>query len=381
MRKNIILLLFFGVIGAILRFYYINSANIKFKCCAVNDKCTAEAMVTMERSTGRILYSKNKDKILPMASTTKIITAIVAIESGFDLDEKHIITKDMVGVEGSSIYLKAGEKLSLRELLYGLMLRSGNDSAVAIAKIISGSVEDYAKRMNLFCLSLGLNNTNIVTVNGLNDKDHYTTASDLGKITCYALSNPVFAEIVKTKEKIISNDLDKKNKCRLLKNKNKLLKNLDGADGVKTGYTMKAGRCFVGSATRNNMQIVCVVLNCKEMFEETTRLINKAFEEYSLVLYMKSGDINNYGENKKAQNCAIIIKKDILLPLNKEEIEKIKINYSFFDNQTKDGQIGYVYFLIENNLIFSEKIYTINSEKQSRKGDLKNRFYKIIRAF
>ena len=381
MRKNIIFLLFFGIIGTILRFCYINSVNVKSKCYAVNDKCTAEAMVTMERSTGRILYSKNEDKILPMASTTKIITAIVAIESGFNLDEKHIITKDMTGIEGSSIYLKAGEKLSLRELLYGLMLRSGNDSAVAIAKIISGSIESYVRRMNLFCLNLGLHNTNIVTVNGLNDKNHYTTASDLGKITCYALSNSIFAEIVKTKEKVISNDLDTKNKCRLLKNKNKLLKKLEGADGVKTGYTMKAGRCFVGSATRNNMQIICVVLNCKEMFEEAIKFIDKAFKEYSLVLYMRNGNIDNYERNKKAQNSAIIIKKDIFLPLNKDEIEKVKISYSFFDKQTKDNQIGYVYFLIENNLIFSEKIYTINSEKHSKNGDFKNHFYKIIRAF
>ena len=377
MKKNAILLLIFGIFVSNLRFLFLSN-NTSF---AASEKCTAESMVTMERSTKRILYSKNMDKILPMASTTKIITAIVAIENCKDLDEKYLITKDMTGAEGSSIYLKAGEHLSIRELLYGLMLRSGNDSAIAIAKIISGDVQKFIQKMNCFCIELGLTNTNIVTVNGLHDKNHYTTAKDLAVVSCYALSNPIFAEIVSTKEKVISNELDTKNKCRLLKNKNKLLKRVDGADGVKTGYTIKAGRCFVGSATRNGMGVVCVVLNCREMFEESTRFLNKAFTEFSLNLVQSKGEIKNHEENKKAQNISIISKNDIILPLKTEEIDKISIKLDLFDKPRKDGQIGFAYFVLENNLIFSEKIYTIIDEKQTKISDFRDNFNKVIRAF
>lgn len=371
-------LLILGIFVSNLRFLFNAKLN---ETSAINEQFHGEAMVTIERSSGRILYSKNKDKILPMASTTKIITAIVAIENCDDLDEKHFITKEMTGVEGSSIYLKAGEKLSVRELLYGLMLRSGNDSAVAIAIIIGGSIDNFVKMMNEFCLNLGLLNTNIVTVNGLHNNNHYTTASDLAKITCYALSNNVFSEIVSTKEKVISSDLDKKNKCRLLKNKNKLLKTLDGADGVKTGYTLKAGRCFVGSATRNGLQIICVVLNCRDMFEECTKFINKAFEEYSLICVQNKGEINNYENNLKTQNISKIIKKDIYLPLKTNEKDKLNFCYEIFDKPLSDGQIGFEYIMIENDLIFSEKIYTIIDEKHSKNNSFKDSFDKIIRAF
>ena len=374
MRKYLIIIVLFGIFITNLRFY--NMCNAKG--FSINEYSSAESMVVMERSSNRILYSKNEDKILPMASTTKILTAIVAIEKCKNLDEKHIITKDMTGIEGSSIYLKEGESLSIRELLYGLMLRSGNDSAVAIAKIISGSIENFVKEMNSLCVKLGLLNTNIVTVNGLHDKNHYTTASDLAKISCYALTNSVFQEVVKTKQTKISNDLDEKNKCRLLKNKNKLLKIFSGADGVKTGYTTKAGRCFVGSATRNNMQVVCVVLNCKDMFEECERLIDKAFDEYSLELVQSQGNLNYSNDNN---NLNIIFKNDIFLPLKNGEKGKVKSELQIFEKPLHDGQIGFENFLIENNLIFSEKIYTIIDEKNEKTENLKDKFYKVIRAF
>lgn len=378
MRKIFIILLIFGIFVGNLRFLKIGNDDF---CFSIDEKCSAESMVVMERNSKRILYQKSKDKILPMASTTKIITAIVAIENCDDLDKKHEITKDMTGVEGSSIYLRSGEHLSIRELLYGLMLRSGNDSAVAIAKIISGSTDEFVRQMNLLCFKLGLTNTNIVTVNGLHDKNHYTSAYDLAKITCYALSNPVFAEIVSTNEKVISNELDSKNKCRFLKNKNKLLKTLDGADGVKTGYTMKAGRCFVGSATRDGMQLVCVVLNCREMFEESSRLINKAFNEYKLTCVQNAREIKTNEIRSKMQNLYKFTKNSTFLPLKDGEIEKLKTSFKFLENIEDDGLIGFEYFVLENDLIFSEKIYTILDEKKSNNNSFKYNFNRVIRAF
>lgn len=343
----------------------------------------AEAMVTMEVSTGRVLYEKNRDKKLPMASTTKILTAIVAIENCDDLDEVFEISKEAVGIEGSSMYLKKGDCFSMRELLYGLMLRSGNDAAVAIAIKISGTVEKFVELMNLYCKNIGAENTNIVTVNGLHHDKHFTTAFDLAKISAYALKNETFAEIVSSKEKVIQKRNDKTNKCQLLKNKNKLLSRFDGANGVKTGYTTKAGKCFVGSATRNDMQVVCVLLNSKTMFDKCEEFLNKAFDEFKMVkLFKKGGLCEDYSENKKSQKLSIIIKKDIFYPLKYEEICKINARVNLLKDTINlkigDFEIGELCVYIENNLIFSEKIYTIITEKKNSFDDCLKR---IIRVF
>lgn len=369
MKKLSIFILFFTILVTNLHFYNIAYAS-------GGDKCNAESMVTIESDSGRILYEKDKNKKLPMASTTKILTAIVAIENTKDFDEKHVIPKEAVGIEGSSIYLKEGERLSIRELLYGLMLRSGNDSAVAIAIIVAGSVENFVKMMNEFCDINRLKDTHIVTVNGLHDDNHYTTASDLAEITRYALKNQLFSEIVNTKEIVIASDKDKVNKCRLLKNKNKFLKNYKWANGVKTGYTKKAGRCFVGSATKNGMTVICVVLNCKTMFEDTEYFIDKAFREFKNVKLMSKGELLRLKpENKKVQNVSFINEKDIYYPLKNEEISKIKANLAYDKENYENARLE---FKIENDLIFSEKIYTI---LVYNKSDIRSNIEKIIKAF
>ena len=344
---------------------------------------SAEAMVTMEANSGRVLYSKDENKRLPMASTTKILTGIVAIENCTDLDELHEIPREAVGIEGSSIYLRQGEHLSLRELLYGLMLRSGNDSAVAIAIIVGGSVENFVKMMNDLCVRLKLKDTHIVTVNGLHDENHYTTAHDLAKVTAYALNNPVFSEIVSTKFKTIGNEKDKKDKHRYLKNKNRLLDMIKGADGVKTGYTSKAGRCFVGSSTRGNMQVICVLLNCVPMFEECADLIERAFEEFKMVKLISKGIVS--GKTLKiaeVDDLPIYSHHEVSYPLSEDEISKVKGELKVYDDikfpHSKDEPIGEINVKIENNLIFSEKIYTMNIEK---KEGFEEYFKKILQAF
>lgn len=365
---------------------YVNASSLAFFKNSEEKKSeltSAESMITIEASTGRVLYSYDENKRLPMASTTKILTAIVAIENAKNLDEKQTIPKQAVGIEGSSIYLRAGEHLSLRELLYGLMLRSGNDSAVAIAILVGGSLENFIQMMNDYCTKLGLKDTHIVTVNGLHDNEHYTTASDLAKITAYALKNKEFAEIVKTTDKTISNETGKKEKYRYLKNKNKLLKMIDGADGVKTGYTTKAGRCFVGSATRNGMQVICVVLNCALMFEDTAKLLEKAFYEFEMVKLFSKGNITNFEiENKKLQKYPVSIENDIVYPLTKSERQKVTAKVEFDEDislpHVSSSSIGELKVCIKNNLIFSEKLYTINIEKQEGFEDY---LKKIISAF
>lgn len=379
MKKSRLIAPFFIFFMMILQFFTPNSAV--FASASGNQKeiTDAESMVTIEASTGRVLYEKDKNKKLPMASTTKIITAIVALENQKDLDNKHLITKEMTGVEGSSIYLKAGEYLSVRDLLYGLMLRSGNDSAVAIAIIVGGSVQKFTQMMNEFCFRIGANDTHIVTVNGLHDDEHYSTAEDLAKITAYAYRNEEFKTIVGTKEKVISSDLDQTYKCRLLKNKNKLLKMVDGADGVKTGYTKKAGKCFVGSACRNGVRIICVALGAKTMFDDSAKFIEKAFKEYRMVKLFKSGEI--VGGEAKTQNGSIYLKNDVIYPLSSAEISKINAKAEIFDSPNKDGEIGSLDFRIENDLLFSVKLFTIIIEKNGAENGFKSRLSKIIKSF
>ena len=374
-------MLLFATISLSLTYFcdfFINSASANISISS------AESMITIEAESGRVLYAKDENKRLPMASTTKILTAIVAIENVTDLDAKFEIPKEAVGIEGSSIYLRKGEHLSVRELLYGLMLRSGNDAAVAIAFAVSGSVEEFVKLVNNFVESLNLKNTHIVTVNGLHDNSHYTSAFDLSKITAYAMKNEVFKEIVSCKEKTISNELGKKNeKYRFLKNKNRLLKMIDGADGVKTGYTRKAGRCFVGSATRNEMQIIVVVLNCAPMFEETAKLIEKAFTNFERKKLFSKGEIIKakvLGDEDK--EYPIILKKDIYYPLSKDELNnvtaKLIINKNLKTPVSTENHIGSISVTLENNLIFSENIYTIDIEENK---DFEWFIKKIIKAF
>lgn len=373
--------IFFIFFAIFLQFFNINIVNFS-KAESINKNF--ESMVTIEASTGRILYSQDEHKRLPMASTTKILTAIVAIENCDDLDKKYEISKSATGIEGSSIYLKAGEHLSVRELLYGLMLRSGNDSAVAIAEIISGSVEKFVLLMNEYCKKLNLKDTSIVTVNGLHNENHYSSAYDLAIISVYAMKNEVFAEIVKTKQKNIDSEFSKfSDHIRVLVNKNRFLDMVKGADGVKIGYTKKAGKCFIGSATRDGMQVIFVCLNAKTMFDDACEYIEKAFKEYSLVKLLSAGELSKTSiKNGKSEEVPVILKNDIWYPLTDAELQKIKGKLAINENLSapikNNTEIGTIELWLENNLIFSQKVYTIDVEKKEGISDF---IKKIIKSY
>lgn len=242
---------------------------------------SAQSAILIESTSGRILYSKNSDQKLPMASTTKIMTAICALEyfKG-NPDEQAEISQTAANVEGSSMYLQAGEQMSLKELLYGLMLSSGNDAAVAISERVCENQEAFVSLMNEKAKQIGLFNTNFKNPNGLPDEEHYSTASDMAKLCAYALKNPTFSEIVKTKNYKISGD--KKAYPRILTNHNKLLSMYEGCVGVKTGFTKAAGRCLVSSAICDDMQLVCVTLNAPDDWNDHISLFNFGFENYRL---------------------------------------------------------------------------------------------------
>ena len=333
-----------------------------------NDLSTAKAMAVMEVSSKRILYSKNMEERLPMASTTKIITAIVAIENNYDLDRLVEITTDGVGIEGTSIYLRAGEKLTIRELLYGLMLRSGNDAAVAIAKATSGSVDAFVQKCNEFVKIIGAENTHLVNPHGLPDDGHFTTAKDLAIISAYALQNSEFAKIVSSTEKRIENVLNSA-KNRVLKNKNKLLLNMEGATGVKTGYTKKAGRCFVGSAKRNGMELVCVLLDCSPMFEECQNLLEKGFSEFKMIDLLEPNSVVGEVmiENGYSPKTKVVVKGGAKLPLKVSEVDDVQIVYdvpSKVEAPKRAGDVvGKFEIYASKDLIFSDEIYIIEDVK------------------
>lgn len=233
--------------------------------------------IVMEASGKVILKGYNMNTRLPMASTTKVMTALVVVEN-CQMDEKVTITKESVGIEGSSIYLKEGEVFTVEELLYGLMLRSGNDASVALAIHVAGSVENFATIMNIRAESMGLTDTHFVNPNGLHDANHYTSSYDLCYISCEAMQNPTFRKIVGTKSVTIA----KGESARFLKNKNKILSIYEGGNGIKTGYTKKAGRCLVASAERNNITMVSVVLNRGDMWTECSSLLSYGFENFTI---------------------------------------------------------------------------------------------------
>lgn len=324
----------------------------------------ARGMCVMEASTGRVLYEKDKNEIMPMASTTKIMTAITAIENCEDLDKKFEISPKAIGVSGTSIYLRQGEVMSTRDLLLGLMLVSGNDASVAIGEHVSGSTKAFVEQMNKTARKIGAYDTHFDNTHGLDSKTHYTSAYDLALITSYALKNPTFREIVSTKNaKIVTES----GKTRYLRNKNKLLFSLDGCCGVKTGFTNDAGRCLVSACERNGMTVVCVVLNCRPMFEESSALLEKAFKEYSLVDLTTLTDFSSKVKVCEGREEYVNIERrgSYFYPLKsgEEKLVKFEVNCpeSLLAPIEKGQEIGQIKIFLNNDLHFIQKIYTINS--------------------
>lgn len=241
---------------------------------------SAEHAILMDAGSGRVLYEKNADARSLIASTTKIMTALVVCEQCNVLDRVRIMP-EAVGIEGSSMYLQAGEILTVQELLYGLMLQSGNDAAVALAIYCGGTVEGFAQLMNDEARRLGLTGTHFENPNGLDNENHYSTARDLAKLTAYTLENEVFSKTVSTKSIQVGD--------RSLTNHNKLLWRYEGADGVKTGYTKAAGRILVSSATRDGRQLIAVTINAPDDWNDHTRLLDYGFQQFEPRCLVQAG--------------------------------------------------------------------------------------------
>lgn len=276
-------------------------------------KINARAAIIYDRTTKEIIWGKNEYDKRAMASTTKIMSAIVVLENA-NLSDIVTVSRKAAGTGGSRLKISTGDKITVNDLLYGLMLRSGNDAAVALAEHIGENVEEFANLMNKKAKELGLKNSNFVTPHGLDNENHYTTAYELAVLTDYALNNKTFSKIVNTKSATISINGNSRN----IYNTNELLGYMKGVDGVKTGFTNGAGRCLVTSCTRNNNQIITVVLGCdtkKQRTSDSTKLIEYAFENYTRINLEEK--IKEEFENwKQINNKRIYINK-----ANNQEIE------------------------------------------------------------
>lgn len=240
---------------------------------------SAKAAILMDEESGRVLFAENAEQRLPQASLTKIMTALLVIENG-DLDKNVVISKNTEETGESSIWLEEGEVLSRNELLYALMLPSANDAAVALAESVAGSEQKFVSQMNERARELSLKNTHFANPHGLDAEGHYTSAFDLASLTREGLKNPLFRDVVTTKEMRIpwpGHDWE-----RALINRNQLLNRYQGSRGVKTGYTSNAGCCLVGAAQRGDMKLITVVMNSCDMYGDTEKLLNYGFDNYEM---------------------------------------------------------------------------------------------------
>ncbi len=353
-------------------------ACISFSVCisAAKPSVSASSAVLMNADTGEIFFSKNADTKRGMASTTKIMTAIVAIENG-DLDKKTEIPSAAIGVEGSSLYLKKGESMTLRELLYGLMLRSANDAAEAIAIIIGGSVEGFAVLMNEKAEELGLVSTHFANPHGLSDESHYTTASELARLAAYALKNETFKEICSTKKANLPGN-------RLVVNHNKLLFSFEGACGVKTGFTKDSGRCLVSAAERNGVTLVAVTLNAPSDWKDHTDMLEYGFLEYEAVTLTNSGDILYRMPiiGGEMDEVSVTAENNITVCLKKRRnsiVERIEIIHPRFAPVYKGETLGRVVFTLDGREIGSSPL--VATEYVGAREEKMTFFDKILNIF
>ena len=279
---------------------------------------SAKRACVLDAVSGRVLYEKNPDERSLIASTTKIMTALIVCEQCNVLDRMRI-PKEAVGIEGSSMYLREGEGLTLQELLYGLMLSSGNDAAVALAIYCGGTVEGFAELMNDKARNLGLGNTHFENPNGLDSPGHYSTARDLAVLASYAMENPIFRKTVSTKSLKMGQ--------RCLTNHNKLLWRVEGADGVKTGYTRAAGRILVSSATRNNRRILAVSIDAPDDWNDHASLLEAGFSRYRIRQIVRKGQYVDTLEvaGGRNQQVRVLAAEDFSYALAPEEQPRLML--------------------------------------------------------
>lgn len=354
----------------IAMFLYINSIDV----CAID--ISAECACLINADTNEVVFEYNTHNRHSMASTTKIMTAIMALEKS-NPDEIVTVSANASSQEGSSIYLKTGEEISMENLMYGMMLNSGNDAAYAIAEHIGGTNENFCQMMNEKAKEIGADNTSFKNSNGLDADGHYSTAYDMAIIASYGLKNDKFREIVSTKNEKIDNG----DSITYLKNHNKLLWNYDGCIGVKTGYTKKTGRCLVSAAERDGVRLVAVTLNAPNDWEDHSKMLDYGFENIKKHMIMKKGDIlKSINDELNA-----VLTDDIYITSKNNDKSKVNVVVHTIQNPRyniyKSEKIGYAQ-IFYNNIILKEVDLVADADytaKVNNKYSFTEQFIKIIK--
>lgn len=319
---------------------------------------SAQAAVLMDQASGRILFSRNSNEKLPIASITKVMTAVLAIESG-KLNQKFIVSQEAVHAEGSSIYLKAGERIRLIDMVYGLMLRSGNDASVAIAEAVAGSTRGFALLMNEKAAELGMNGTNFINPNGLDDPDHYSTAADMAALTRYAMQNATFRKI--TGARSYKAEETNKEPVRVFVNKNKMLRLYSKATGGKTGFTKKAGRTLISTASSGSLSLIVVTLNDGQDWQDHQHLFEWGFSRFRPVVVVHQGRLD--ADTIPFYRNRLYIRRDVEIPLAASEAAQIKKDLVLVTpdpgkkNWTPPEPAGYLKILMNQEELGSIPVY------------------------
>lgn len=349
------------------RFYLITTLillfSLLFSFGTQAQDISAKGAVLIETQSMSVAYEKNANQRMPMASTTKIMSALVTLENSC-LDDYVLITKEMTGIEGSSIYLQENEKLTVSDLLYALMLESANDAAVALAIHVGGSIEGFVKLMNDKARELGLKDTNFTNPHGLDDNEHYTTPYELGVITSNAMKNQVFKTLVSTTKKAIPNS--NSNGTRILINHNKLLRSYDGAIGVKTGFTKRCGRCLVSCAEKDGVSLVAVTLNAPNDWNDHKLMLDYGFSQFKNIELANASDyqivlnaINGTKSHFIAENTEDL---NITLRKNNINISAVLEANRLLPAPVKKGQmVGKIVFYNNGEEITSLPLYATES--------------------
>lgn len=347
----------------------------------------SRSAIVLDRSSGSILYGKAENEKRKMASTTKIMTAIIVIENS-NLDNIVTVSSKAAGTGGSRLGLHTDDIISIKDLLYGLLLCSGNDAAVTLAETVGGSIEGFADLMNKKAIDLGLVSTHFVTPHGLDNDNHYTTAYELALITNYALKNPTFCNFVRTKNYTVLIN----NSPKSLSNTNELLGNLDGIYGVKTGFTNGANRCLVTSIKRGNLDIICIVLGAdtkKDRTKDSIALIEYVFKNFKIIDIQekitnefsnwKICNSSSFNINKGISNNIDVVLEDLpykFLPINSNHQDDISIyiycNTNFQAPLPAHSNIGHLAVNLDHQTVLTLNIY--NSDEITKKASMN--FYK-----
>ena len=345
-------------------------AAVLFLHCPARAVSAEKAMV-LDAATGRAIYEKDADRQSLIASTTKIMTALIVCEQCNVLDRMRI-PKEAVGIEGSSMYLREGEILTIQELLYGLMLSSGNDAAVALAIYCGGTVEGFAELMNDKARLLGLKNTHFENPNGLDSPGHYSTARDLAVLAAYAMENPIFYKTVSAKTVTVGS--------RSLRNHNKLLWQVEGADGVKTGFTKAAGRILVSSATRNGRRVICVTLNDPNDWADHGQLLEQGFSRYRLRRIVTAGECvgSLEVESGMGERVRILAAEDFDYALAEDENPILVLpGPGFVYSPVAQGaDAGYAYIFLEGKAM--GKVRVVYGQTVEKEQEEENFFRKLF---